>query len=74
MLKALQTTDPAKPTVNAVPYTGVQFAAIPEFQGIGTTAGQDVASALAGQVSGEAALKEAQTAAERTMKRAGYIK
>ena len=74
VLNAIQSADPTKPTVNAVPYTGVQFAAIPEFQGIGTTAGQDVASALAGQTTGEKALGEAQSAAEKTMKRAGYIK
>ena len=57
-----------------VPYTGVQFAAIPEFQGIGTTAGQDVAAALAGQESGKQALAKAQSSAERTMKQAGYPK
>ena len=74
VLKAIQTTDPSKPTVNPVPYTGVQFAAIPEFQGIGTTAGQDVAAALAGQDTGSQALAKAQTAAERTMKQAGYPK
>ena len=32
VLKAIETTNPAKPTVNPVPYTGVQFVAIPEFQ------------------------------------------
>ena len=74
VLKAIETTNPAKPTVNPVPYTGVQFAAIPEFQGIGTTAGQDIAAALAGQSTGEQALQKAQTAAERTMKQAGYPK
>ena len=74
VLKAIQSTNPAKPTVNPVPYTGVQFAAIPEFQGIGTTAGQDIAAALAGQSTGEQALQKAQTAAERTMKQAGYPK
>ena len=74
VLNAIQTTDPAKPTVNPVPYTGVQFAAIPEFQGIGTTAGQDIAAALAGQDTGDQALAKAQSAAERTMKQAGYPK
>lgn len=74
VLKAIQQTNPAKPAVNPVPYTGVQFAAIPEFQGIGTTAGQDIAAALAGQDSGDQALAKAQTAAERTMKQAGYPK
>jgi ABC-type glycerol-3-phosphate transport system substrate-binding protein len=74
VLNAIQTTNPAKPTVKPVPYTGVQFAAIPEFQGIGTTAGQDVAAALAGSSTGEQALEKAQASAERTMKQAGYPK
>ena len=74
VLNAIQTTNPAKPTVKPVPYTGVQFAAIPEFQGIGTTAGQDVAAALAGQETGDQALAKAQASAERTMKQAGYPK
>ena len=74
VLNAIQTTNPAKPAVNPVPYVGVQFAAIPEFQGIGTTAGQDVAAALAGQDTGDQALAKAQAAAERTMKQAGYPK
>ncbi|MDX7950052.1 sugar ABC transporter substrate-binding protein [Lichenihabitans sp. Uapishka_5] len=74
VLNAIKATDPTKPTVNPVPYTGVQYASIPEFQGIGTTAGQDIAAALAGQSTGEEALKKAQTSAERTLKQAGYPK
>ena len=35
-----------------VPYVGVQFVAIPEFQGIGTTVGQQFSAALAGQIDG----------------------
>ncbi len=33
-----------------VPYTGVQFVAIPEFQGLGDTVGQMFSAALAGSV------------------------
>ena len=74
VLKSLQTTDPANPAVTKVPYFGVQYAAIPEFQGIGTTAGQDIAAALAGQDTGDQALAKAQASTERTMKQAGYPK
>ena len=35
-----------------VPYVGVQFVAIPEFQGIGTTVGQHFSAALAGSIDG----------------------
>ena len=74
VLKAIEAADPSHPTVQPVPYTGVQFVAIPEFQGLGTTVGQNVASALAGQTTGDKALTASQTAAERVMKQAGYPK
>jgi sorbitol/mannitol transport system substrate-binding protein len=56
-----------------VPYTGIQFVAIPEFQGIGTQVGQMVAAALSGQMSVDQALQSAQRSTERTMRQAGYI-
>ncbi|MGB1161915.1 MAG: sugar ABC transporter substrate-binding protein, partial [Alphaproteobacteria bacterium] len=49
------------------PYTGVQFAAIPEFQEIGSEVGQLMSAALAGSMSIEDALAEAQAAAEAIM-------
>ena len=62
------------PTKDPVPYTGIQFVAIPEFQGIGTQVGQSVAAALSGQMTVEKALETAQRATVRTMKQAGYPK
>ena len=56
------------------PYIGVQFAAIPEFQGIATSVGQQFAAALAGTTKPEQALANAQSQTERDMKRGGYIK
>ncbi|HEY8906482.1 MAG TPA: sugar ABC transporter substrate-binding protein, partial [Rhodoferax sp.] len=50
------------------------YAAIPEFQAIGTTVGQQMSAALAGKISVDAALKASQVAAERQMTRAGYYK
>ena len=73
-LQSINSADPAKPTVEKVPYVGVQFVAIPEFQGIGTAVGQQFSAALAGSVTVDAALKSAQTITTRTMKRAGYPK
>lgn len=72
--KAILSADPAHPTKDPVPYTGVQFVAIPEFQGIGTIVGQQIASALAGQQTVDAALNGAQKQVEREMKKAGYLK
>ena len=71
---AIFSVDPADPTRDPVPYTGVQFVAIPEFQGIGNYVGQQVAAALAGQMSVEQALANSQQFAVREMTKAGYIK
>jgi len=72
--QAIFSVDPADPTRDPVPYTGVQFVAIPEFQGIGNYVGQQVAAALAGQVTVEEALANSQQFALREMTKAGYIK
>ncbi|UXS25870.1 ABC transporter substrate-binding protein [Agrobacterium tumefaciens] len=74
VLKAIMSADPSKPTKDPVPYTGVQFVAIPEFQSIGTVVGQEIAAALSGQQTVDAALEGAQKQVERDMTRAGYIK
>ena len=71
---AILSADPTDPTRDPVPYTGIQFVAIPEFQSIGTTVGQQVAAALAGQTSVEDGLAAAQASADREMRRAGYVK
>jgi polyol transport system substrate-binding protein len=73
-LASIDAADPQHPTVKPVPYTGVQFVAIPEFQGLGDTVGQIFSAALAGQTSVDDALKQAQDVATRTMTKAGYIK
>ncbi|MGH6680006.1 MAG: sugar ABC transporter substrate-binding protein, partial [Bradyrhizobium sp.] len=73
-LASINAADPNHPTVKPVPYVGVQYAAIPPFQGIGTTVGQDFSAALSGSMSVDAALKTAQSSTERDMKYAGYIK
>ena len=39
-LASINSADPAHPTVKPVPYVGIQFVAIPEFQAIGTAVGQ----------------------------------
>ncbi len=73
-LQSIRQADPENPTVKPVPYVGVQFVAIPEFQGIGTAVGQQFAAALAGQASVDQALKNAQQITERTMAKSGYPK
>lgn len=73
-LESLKSIDPNKPTLKPVPYVGVQLVTIPEFQAIGTQVGKQFAAALTGSMSVEQALQAAQTATERQMKRAGYLK
>ena len=73
-LASIDAADPNKPTVKPVPYVGVQYAAIPEFQGIGTAVGQQFSAALSGSSTVDAALAAAQSSTEREMKRAGYLK
>jgi len=72
--KAIETADPSKPTRDPVPYTGISFVIIPEYQGIGTTTGQNIAGALAGQTSVDDALQQSQDNAVEAMTQAGYIK
>jgi sorbitol/mannitol transport system substrate-binding protein len=73
-LESIKAADPAHPTVDEVPYVGIQFVAIPEFQGLGTAVGQQFAAALAGNISADQALQQAQQITTREMQRAGYPK
>jgi sorbitol/mannitol transport system substrate-binding protein len=73
-LDSINSADPTHPTVKPVPYVGVQFVAIPEFQGLGTTVGQLFSAALAGDSSVDDALAAAQDVTTREMTKAGYIK
>jgi sorbitol/mannitol transport system substrate-binding protein len=63
-LDALKTIDPNKATKEPVPYTGIQYVQIPEFQDLGTKVSQQFAAVLAGHESVEDALKTAQDEAE----------
>lgn len=74
VLESINTADPTKPTLKPVPYTGVQFVGIPEFQAIGTQVGQFIAGIVAGKTSLDDGLNQAQTAVEKLMKEAGYLK
>ncbi len=73
-LKMMQNADPAHPTAEPVPYVGIQYVTIPEFQAIGTSVGKLFTAALTGQITVEQALASAQSSTEREMKRAGYPK
>jgi sorbitol/mannitol transport system substrate-binding protein len=63
-LEAIENATPEAPTVQPVPYTGVQFLAIPEFQDLGTRVSQQISAAIAGQQTVPEALAQAQQYAE----------
>jgi len=59
-LASIDGTDPDHPTVNPVPYVGVQFVDIPQFEVLGVQVGQQIAGAIAGTESVNTALKTSQ--------------
>lgn len=63
-LRALEAADPTAATVDPVPYTGIQFVGIPEFQDLGTRVSQQVSAAIAGQITVEEAIEQSQIYAE----------
>jgi sorbitol/mannitol transport system substrate-binding protein len=63
-LDAMNNADEVHPTVNPVPYTGIQFVSIPEFQDLGTRVSQQISAAIAGQTSVADALQESQKYAQ----------
>jgi sorbitol/mannitol transport system substrate-binding protein len=73
-LKAMQSADPTNPCIKQVPYTGIQFVGIPEFQSFGGVVGQNISGALAGKATVDQVLKESQAAVGRAVKQAGYPK
>jgi len=73
-LKSIESADPTDATRDKVPYVGVQFVGIPEFQGIGTDVSQQISAAIAGKITVDEALKKGQEIATKAMKDAKYIK
>jgi sorbitol/mannitol transport system substrate-binding protein len=74
VLNAIETANPNESTLKKVPYTGVQYVGIPEFQSFGTLIGQQIAGAVAGQISVDQALQAGQASADRAVRQAGYQK
>ena len=63
-LQSINATNSAHPTVKPVPYTGVQFLDIPEFQDLGTNVSEQLSAAIAGQQSVASTLSQAQLYAQ----------
>lgn len=72
VLSSILAADPANATADPVPYTGIQYVAIPEFAGLGTQVGVNFAEALAGSKTAEEALSNSQDLLVEEMEAAGY--
>jgi sorbitol/mannitol transport system substrate-binding protein len=63
-LHSIDAADSAHPCLKPVPYTGVQFLDIPEFQDLGTNVSEQMSAAIAGQTTVRAALAQSQKYAD----------
>lgn len=64
MRRGIEEADPQHPSTQPVPYTGIGFLAIPEFQDLGTRVSQQLSAAIAGQISVDEALEQSQRYAQ----------
>jgi sorbitol/mannitol transport system substrate-binding protein len=62
-LASIDSVDPQHPTLNPVPYVGIQYVDIPQFESLGLTVAQQIAGAIAGTESVSQALQAGQSAA-----------
>src|SRR5215470_7762501 len=60
-LQSINSVDPLHPTLHPVPYTGIQFVDIPQFESLGVQVAQQIAGAIAGTETVSQALKTSQS-------------
>jgi sorbitol/mannitol transport system substrate-binding protein len=60
-LASIDSVDPLHPTLNPVPYVGIQYVDIPQFESLGVQVAQQIAGAIAGTETVQQALKTAQS-------------
>lgn len=71
-LASIKGANPLQPTVEPVPYTGVQYVDIPEFEQIGDFTSQQIAGAISGGLSTADAIKVSERKAKEVLDDAGY--
>lgn len=74
VLSAIQQADLRHPTLQPVPYIGIQYVGIPEFPAIGTQVGQRIARILTGERTVDQTLVECQRLVTDQMRASGYVK
>jgi sorbitol/mannitol transport system substrate-binding protein len=73
-LDSIETADPENPTKDPVPYTGIQYVGIPEFQQLGDSVGRILSSVIIGDIDAEEMQKRAQKQALDVAKEGQYLK
>lgn len=73
-LSSIESADPKHPTKDPVPYTGIQYVGIPEFQQLGDSVGRTLSSVIAGDIKPEEMQKKAQKMALDVAKQGKYLK
>jgi sorbitol/mannitol transport system substrate-binding protein len=73
-LQSINAANPNQPTVQKVPYTGVQYVQIAEFTDIGDFVSQQIAGAISGSQTVEQALQSSQDYTTQVVQKAGYLK
>jgi len=74
VLTAIEGADYNHPTLAPVPYVGLQYVSIPEFQSLGETISQQLTAYIAGQKTLDEALADSQAAALRVARDGGYLR
>jgi sorbitol/mannitol transport system substrate-binding protein len=64
-LASINSVDPEHPTLHPVPYVGIQYVDIPQFESLGVQVAQQIAGAIAGTETVSQALKTSQDAASQ---------
>jgi sorbitol/mannitol transport system substrate-binding protein len=72
-LSSIEEADPNNPTEEPVPYTGIQYIVIPEFQQLGDSVGRSLAGVLSGDTSVEEMQQQAQQEALRVAREGEYL-
>ncbi|MGF1473014.1 MAG: ABC transporter substrate-binding protein [Rubrobacteraceae bacterium] len=68
-LESIESANPEDPTVQPVPYEGIQYVDVPGFQSIGTAVGDQMSDALAGDIGANEALENSQWVTNRVIER-----
>ena len=73
VLAEIQAANPDDPTAEQVPYRGIQYVTIPQFTGIAGAVGSRFAKAVAGEITPQEALANAQWVTTQVVGRAQFI-